>query len=193
MAESIKDGGGTGVLAIVDDTQRLFTRAVSETPAHEAVVTEDHYIVSSGPVVLTTSNLSSVFYFKNDEDQDLFIDRLLVTSKDSTDGTEDYFFFSGTRNPTGMGSGSGTSLVQVNSNFGSTNLLDSTSEIGQEAATTTGGDTIYGANLKDARLHLIETRLLLQTGNSVAFEITPPAGNSSFTVTIAMNCHLVKP
>jgi hypothetical protein len=193
MSEQLKDGTGTNIRAKVDDTNRLFTRAVSEQPSHEAVIEADHYIVTSTPITLTNDSKSSVIYFKNNEAKDLFIDRLLVTSKDSTGGTEDYFFFSGTRNPTGIASGTGTSATQVNSNFGSTNVLSSTSEVGQQGASTTGGDPIYGAYLKDATLHLIETRLLLQTGNSVAFEITPPAGNTSFLVTVAINCHLVKP
>ena len=56
MSESIKDGVGTGSRAKVDDTNRLWTRAVAESPAHEAVLLEDHYLVTSGIVNLGTAN-----------------------------------------------------------------------------------------------------------------------------------------
>ena len=189
----IKDGVGTGFLARVDDTNRLFTRAVSESPAHEAVVAEDHYLISSGFVNLTSDDKSSVIYFKNDETKDLFIDRIILTSEDSTGGTHNHFLFSGTKNPTGMSGGSGLDIVVINSNFGTTNLLSNTSEIGQQLATTTGGSGIFAAYFADGETHFIEQRLLLQTGNSIAFEITPSINNTSFDVAVGINCHLVKP
>jgi len=193
MSEPIKDGTGFGFLAKVDDTQRLFTRAVAESPAHEAVVTADHYLMGSGYVNLTDGAKSAVIYLKNDESQDLFIDRIILTSEASTGGTHSHFLFSGTRNPTGMGSGTSTSANMVNSNFGSTNVLDSTSEIGQQGATSTSGAPIFAAYFAESSTHFIEQRFLLQTGNSIAFEVTPSVNNTSFDIAVGINCHLVKP
>lgn len=189
----IKDGAGTGYLARVDDTNRLFTRAVAESPAHEAVLSGDHYLFSSGVVNLTSTSKSSVIYFQNNETQDLFIDRIILTSDHSVDGVHDHCIFSGTKNPTGMTGGIGSEVVLVNANFGTTNLLSNTSERGQEAATTDGGSPIFSAYFPNGDTTFIEQRLLLQTGNSIAFEITPPIGNTSFDVAVGVNCHLVKP
>ena len=189
----IKDGTGTGQLVKVDDTNRMFVRAVSESPAHEAVLSDDHYIVSSTIITLGTANKTSIIFLQNDESKDLFIDKIIVTAGASTDGTEDFFMLSGTRNPTGMANGSGNSAIVTNSNFGTTNLLSETSEYGQDTATTTGGAVIFAANFEIKRTAFIEQRLLLETGNTVAFEITAPPSNTNLQVAIGLNCHLVKP
>lgn len=188
----IEDGTGTGNRAKVDSSARLWTRAVAETPDHEAVVNGDHYILTSTPITLTNANKSSLIYYSHNEIPDLFIDRLIITSTEATDGTVNYFNFSGTRNPTGMADGTGTEITQVNSNFGSVKTLNSTTEKGQTDASTAGGDPILSVTLDEAKFYTINTRLELTKGNAVAFEITPPAGNTSFQVTIAFNCHLVK-
>lgn len=182
----------TGDVAKVDTTHRLWTRAVAESPAHEAVLLEDHYLITSGIVNLGTANTTSIIYLQNDEVSDLFIDRIIVTCQNSTDGTESFYLLSGTKNPTGMTNGTGVSANLRNSNFGSTKVLAETSEIGQDTASTDGGTGIFIGSFRVERTDFIDQRMLLQKGNSIAFEITPPPGNTSVNVAIGINCHLVK-
>lgn len=192
MAESIKDGTGDNKLAKVDDTNRLWTRAIAESPAHEATVLADHYFLSGGRHTLTDATKSAMIYIQTDELNDLFIDRIIVSSSDSTGSSIDNYVLSGIRNPTGMSSGTGNAIGIINTNFGSTKTLDITSEQGQQGASTTGGDTIFLGNFKEGDTHFISQRLLLQKGNSIMFEITPATGNTSQEFAIAVSCHLVK-
>lgn len=193
MSDSTIDGTGSGYLAKVDDTNRLFTRAVASTPEYEAVTAADHYLISSGFITLTDDAKSSVIRLQNDEEQDLFIDRIILTSEDSVGGTHDHYLFSGTKNATGISGGTGVAANVVNNNFGSTKLLANSSERGQQDATTTGGSIIFAAYFNDGATEFINQRLLLQTGNSITFEITPSVNNTSFDVAVGINCHLVKP
>jgi len=188
----IKDGTGSGNQAKVDETNRIWTRAIAESPMHEAVLLEDHYLVTSGIVTLGTANKTSIIYLQNDETSDLFIDRIIVTSQKSTNGSEGYFLLSGTKNPTGMTNGTGSSANIRNSNFGSIKTLASTSDIGQDTASTDGGSGIFIGSFAVERTEFMEQRMLLQKGSSIAFEITPPPGSTSMNVAIGINCHLVK-
>ena len=192
MSEAIKDGTGAGYIAKVDETKRLWTRAIAETPAHEAVLEGDHYFLSSGRHELTDGAKSSLIYVQTDESRDLFIDRIIVTSSDSTGSSIDNYILSGIRNPTGMVDGTGSDVGIINTNFGSIKTLDITSEQGQQGASTTGGSTIFLGNFKEGDTHFIPQRLLLEKGNSIMFEITPATGNTSQYFAIALSCHLVR-
>jgi hypothetical protein len=189
----IKDGSGKNKLAIVDSTQRLYTRSVSEDEWKEATINGDHYAVTSGAITLTSANLSAMLYFKNNEEEDLLIDRIVFNSDDSTGGTVDQFVFTMVKNPDGLGSGSGNDATIVNTNFASPKTLDIISEKGQEAATVTNGTTIAGWRIENpTRMRVVNVRLIMPKGSSIAFTVTPPASNTSMVAVVACNVHKIK-
>ncbi len=193
MANILEDGTGDAFKARVDDTHRLHVRAVADASNVEAVLEGDHHILATARITLTTDSTSSLMFFSNNEARGLFIDRLIVTVGASAGATENSFFFSGMRNPTGLLNGSGNPLVSTNSSFSSSVILDAPSEMGLEGTTTIGGNPILGINLKLEDSHFTFTRLLLAKSNSISFAITPPAGNTSMVVTIAASGFLIRP
>lgn len=193
MELSITDGTGTGQEAKVDETNRLEVRAVTEDGAVEALAEGGHFAITSGEITLTSANSSAMMWFKNNEKYPMIIDRIILNSVDSTGGTEPKFKVIMYKNPTGMTGGTSVDVTQVNTNFGSNEVIDLLSEKGQEAATIDGGGIIGGWQIENPTyMKVINTRLLLPKGASIGWAIVPPASNTSLPVTLAVNAHIAK-
>ena len=189
----IQDGTGNGHEAAVDDTNRLLTRCVTESGDIEATELGDHYALTSGAITLTSTSASAMLFFKNNENYPLYVDRVIINTDDSTGGTVDQFILTITYNPEGLSSGSGDSITQVNTNLGSNNTLDLTSEKGLEGASVTGGSVAGAWRIENpTRMRVIPIRWWMPKGSSVAISYTPPAGNTSMVAVCALNAHLVK-
>jgi hypothetical protein len=184
-------GGGASAKAKVDSlTNRLWTRAISEPEAVEAAIEGDQFIITSGAVTLTSASASAVFYYQNDESVNLIMSRIVFSAGVSTSGTTNVCNVAAKINPTGLGSGSGSDLSIINSNFGSSKTLTATnSEIGAEAATVTGGSAGPSFFFPDKLTSTFDTFVILEPGSSIAFTVTPPASNSSLLVSVAINAH----
>ena len=190
MAEQIIDGTGTGKRTKVDSTNHLAVRSITEAESLEGAIDGNQYIVTSGGMALTSATASAVLYFENNEEFPLILNRIIFGAAVSTGGTTNVCAVSVTVNPTGLGSGSGNPAVGINSNFGSSNTLTLTSsEIGQEAATVTGGSAGPTFFFPDKLTSTFPSEIVLPKGSSIAISVTPPASNSSLVVAASINVH----
>jgi hypothetical protein len=188
----IQDGTGKGYEAEIDSTNRLKTRAVIEDEWVEALSKGDHYAITSSPITLTAATASAMMWFRNDNDEDLLIDRVILNSADSTGGTVDVLVLQPVVNPTAMASGSGNDVTQVNTNLGSSKELTLTSEKGLEGASLTGGSVAAAWNIENPTNHrVLDVRFLVPKGSSIGFNIIPPASNTSMVVSVSVNAHKV--
>ena len=136
-----------------------------------------------------TTGSSAMLILKNDDDRFLLIDRISISSGTPT-VAGGLLQFEIIRNPTAMTSGSGTDASILNTNFGSSKTLSSTSEAGLEGATldgiATGPLNVVPEGLKESI-----TNILLPKGASIGFTITPPVGNTSQAFKVIIAAHLV--
>ena len=192
MGRTIKDGTGSGYEAAVDKTNRLKSRSISEDAWVEAVQNGDHFAVTSGQVTLTTADESAMFYLKNDDSSDIVVDRVILNTQDSTGGTLDKFNLKINFGPSGMTSGSGNDLTQVNTNLGSSKTLTLTSEKGLEGASLDNGSVAGNWEIENPTyFRAISVRWYLPKGSSIGLSIVPPTGNTSMVATVALNVHRV--
>ena len=130
-----------------------------------------------------------MLYFKNDEEVDLVITRFLIGVKKSAGGTENFVTGIIYKNPVAMSGGTGNSLAINNINFGSSNTVESDSEIGQEGASLTDGTPFVSTVSPTENLTTEEASTILPKGSSIGVLITPPAGNTSIDVSVGINLH----
>jgi hypothetical protein len=186
----IESGIGNGRLLAVDDTNRAKVRAVTESTAIEAATEGEQFIITSGSITLTNASASAVLWFQNEQDYDLIMDRIIFSAGVSTGGTTNVCTIASKINPTGLTSGASTEAIDINSNFGSTKTLDtSSSEVGAQGATIDGGNNGPAFYFPDKLTSTFETQVVLQKGTGIAFTVTPPTSNTSLAVSIAINVH----
>jgi len=191
MAEIIKDGSGTGILAKVDSTNKLAVRGVVGSENLESIENGDLHFLSTGLVTLTSVNASAIFFMKNDEINDLQITQISIGAGQSSNATTDFLIVSSLRNATGL-SGSNPELTQINPNFGSAKILSITSEIGGEGTTSSGGTTGPSFFVQSQRTTQFNALLRIPKGQAFSISLTPPAGNTSISVAIAINLYLTR-
>ena len=189
MGFQIQDGTGSNRKARVNENNRLFTESTVRTEREEEALLGEAYIVGSGFVTLTGTSTSAVLYFKNNEDFNLVISRFLIGVKKSSGGTENFVTGIIYQNPTSMVSGTGNPLIISNVNFGSSNTVDSDSEIGQTGALLAGGSAYLATVAPTENLTSEAASTILPKGSSIGVFITPPSGNISIEVSIGINLH----
>jgi hypothetical protein len=189
MGFQILDGTGRNIKAKVSVDNRLYTQSVNRSEREEQSLVGEAYIIGTGFVNLTTSGTSAVLYFKNNEDVDLIITRFLVGVKKSAGGTENFVTGIIYKNPTSMVSGTGNPLAINNVNFGSSNTVDSDSEIGQQGALLAGGSAYLATVAPTENLTSEDASTILPKGSSIGVFITPPPGNTSIDVSVGINLH----
>jgi len=189
MGFQILDGTGKNIKAKVSVDNRLYTQSVNRSEREEQSLVGEAYIIGTGFVNLTTSGTSAVLYFKNNEDVDLVITRFLVGVKNSAGGTENFVTGIIFKNPTSMVSGTGNPLAINNVNFGSSNTVDSDSEIGQQGALLVGGSAYLATVAPTENLTSEDASTILPKGSSIGVFITPPPGNTSIDVSVGINLH----
>lgn len=189
MGFQILDGTGRNIKAKVSVDNRLYTQSVNRSEREEQSLVGEAYIIGTGFVNLTNSSTSAVLYFKNNEDADLVITRFLVGVKKSAGGTENFVTGIIYKNPTSMVSGTGNPLAINNVNFGSSNTVDSDSEIGQQGASLAGGSAYLATVAPTESLTSEDASTILPKGSSIGVFITPPPGNTSIDVSVGINLH----
>ena len=184
-------GGDNRFSAGVDSTNRLLTRTVSRTDGIDAGVRGDAFFLLTPPIVLTTANESACWVFQNDEDRDLIITKTIVSASESVGATSQVFQ---NRRAGGVGlsltGGAGIAMPVQNKIFGSNQSLDSTSEIGDEGATLTTPQSTSPQFITTGQIAENDTFLILPKGVGFATLVTPPAGNTSMTITFLLECYL---
>lgn len=187
-------GGGHQAYAKVDVNNRLHVLSVSEGFNIEAAILGDNFNINSGTITLTSANKSGVFYFKNLEAKPFVIEDVLVITGASTGGSGD-MQVDILQNPT-----TGTVIDNAvaaqtiaNRNFGKTSSTLSADVFkGAEASTFTNG--ILFADTTRTSASVIEFDadvMILPKGSSLGVEVTPPAGNTSMMVKIAVVGYLI--
>jgi hypothetical protein len=189
MGFQIQDGTGTNNKVKVSISNKLFTESIIRTEREEEALLGEAYIIGTGFVTLTSDTQSSVLYFKNNEDLDLILTKFIIGVRDSTNGGENHIRGVIIKNPTSMSSGSGNNLVINNINFGSSNTINSDSEIGQEGASLNGGVTYFATVIPVEQLTSEDSATILPKGSSIGVNIIPPSGNTSLQVSVGLNLH----
>lgn len=186
----IEDGSGKGYLAQVDTTNRIQSRAVSESEQNEQASLGLAYTIPSGFITLTNASESALFWIKNNEDKNLLITRFIASVRKSTGGTDNHLRILSYYNPTGMTGGTTTSMTPVNLNFGSSNTLSNTSELGQQGAALTGATLFGGFAVPVESFADQPASIVLPKGASIGITCIPPAGNTSIQVAVGLSAHL---
>lgn len=189
MGFQIQDGTGSSKKAKVSNSNKLSVESVIRSEREEEGILGEAYNVSTGFVRLTSANQSSVLYFKNNEDVDLIVTEFLFAVRDSTGGTTRHIRVDIIKNPISMGSGSGTDLNISNINFGSSNTVNSDSEIGQEGSTLNNGTTylLLVAPLDNLTTEVAST--IIPKGSSIGVNVVPPTSNTALEVNVEMKLH----
>jgi len=189
MGFQIQDGTGSSKKAKVGSSNKLSVESVIRSEREEGGILGEAYNVSTDFVRLTSANQSSVLYFKNNEDVDLIVTEFLFAVRDSTGGTTRHIRVDIIKNPISMGSGSGTDLNISNINFGSSNTVNSDSEIGQEGSTLNNGTTylLLVAPLDNLTTEVAST--IIPKGSSIGVNVVPPTSNTALEVNVEMKLH----
>lgn len=192
----IEDGNGSSTQAKVSKNSRLYTFAVTESKGSSAVRDGRGYNINTGSIELTSANESAVLYVKNNENNDIVIDSVIVILGKSTGGSaDDDVVCEIIRNPTtGTIISNATDVdVSSNANFGSNNLLVADSYKGAEGNTFTNGSNHILSLLQAGNRWFFNLDVLLPKGASLGVTLNPPASNTSMDVMVAVNCHVDDP
>lgn len=186
----INDGTGSGNEAKVDSTKRLLVEAVTESEQLEAVAVGNAFQIGSGPITLTNANESAVLFYKNNEDKDVIITAVNVTSSKQTGSSAGVFLAKLITGGTALSAGA--SVTALNNNFGSNKELLATITAGQTSATVTGGTAAASFYIQEAVFFNTELAWIVPKGVSIALSITPGASNTSVTVTTTLEVHIAR-
>jgi hypothetical protein len=189
MGFEITDGTGNGFSAKIDSRNRIFTNTVQKEEYADAASFGNAYTINSGYVTLSAASATSgILFVKNNGDNDLIIDRINLSVKDSAGTTQTHGRFIFYRNPGSMTGGSGVSVSSNNLNFGSSNTLDISSERGQNSATFTTTSDVFGSPVVPLQnITFITSVATLPKGSSVGFSFVTPVGNTSVQVAVGLN------
>jgi hypothetical protein len=189
----IQDGKGTKNLAKVDGEGRLHTESVVQTFAEKVAFDGDSYNINTGTINLTSANTSGTLYMKNTGSENIVITAFFYLLG-NTNGTGDTLVrvF---RNPTtGTLISGGTAITPVNRNFGSAKALSATVLKGAEGDTVTNGTVVVESLFSgQGRQTVAVGAIILVPGNTIAFTIKPPTGNTSMDVQFAMAVYRQNP
>jgi hypothetical protein len=193
MANTIKDGTGTGSQAKVNENNRLYVNGVVIDEDLQATKIGNSYNINTGELSLTNDSKTPVLYLKNNEDQPLNITAIIVGLGTSTNGTTtDIARITVERNPNGGDIISTASAVDINSNrnFGDSKNLDVDAYKGGTGVTMTGGtDHLFIFQDDFGRLSA-SIDGILPKGSTIGIAIEPPENNTALPCYIALICHL---
>lgn len=195
MVTTIQGDSGVGgqYNAGVTTDNQLKTFSVGRDVATQINLEGDSYNINTGLITLTNATDTPVLYLKNNELRDLLITAIAVGMQDSTGGSG-LAQITVVRNPTEGTIVSDATNVDINSNrnYGSSNTLSDDVYKGATGSTMTNGtDHIIFLQGDSGRL-FASVDEVLPKGTSIGVKITPPAGNTSLTLYVALICHLVK-
>lgn len=186
----ISDGTGDGKYAKVDNTYRLHVDSVQKSEQLNAAILGDSYQIGSGAVVLTSASESAVLFLENNEDKDLILTGVNVTSGAMTGSSANVFLAKVYLGGTTLSAS--TATAALNNNFGSSKTLSATVLVGQEAATVTNGTASGAFYIPNDTFFNADIAWVLPKGTSVALSITPGASNTSMVVTVTLEGNLAR-
>jgi hypothetical protein len=188
METKIQDGRGTGERAKVNSLGQLSVNAVGQTRENFSTEFGNAYQVTCGSITLTNDSASALLYIKNESDNKLVLDRVVLIMGVS-DGTGDAKFQT-LRNPT-----AGTIITNElqagtsNSNHGSNNTLDGLTYKGVQGDTFTDGAGVPIPIQPQVNRSLLPLNRVIPKGSSIGWNFTPPAGNTNCNVVIVAHVY----
>jgi len=190
----IESGSGERFSAIVNSKGQLLSRGVIVTSAVEATTFGDSYNLNTKTIQLTNAVETPVFYLKNNEDKNMFIEAVVIGLGPTTLGAATEIPVTFVRNPT-----AGTIVtdkiaadISSNRNYGSSGSLTADVFKGATGKTMTGGeDHIFVYGFAKQRI-FVAINELLPTGSTFGVKIDPPALNDDLNIYIAVICYLEK-
>lgn len=192
MAQIYNAASGAQYGMKIDANQRAHVQSVMETESQHATEVGQGYNINTGKIALTTSTASGVLYFKNNETQDMIVEKLIF-GIGSAGTTTDMSEVTIIKNPTTGTLISGATAVDINENrnFGSSlTLSDSLAYKGAEGNTVTDGtDTLYIFAPPGSR-QVITIDLTLTKGDSMGVTIDSNTSSGTTNVYCALVCHL---
>jgi len=189
MAEEIQDGTGGANRVKVDETNRMLTRGVQISEQNESLNEGLDWNIETGYKTLTTASASDLIYIKNTSEGHLIVSLYVVLAKASTGGSGD-LLIDILRNPTG-----GTVVSDaldcnaVNMHFGSSKQPPVDMFYGGEGKTLTGHDNQLVSKTTADNRFLLPITTHLSRGSSVGVRITPPTGNTSMDINVAIEIY----
>lgn len=172
-----EDGKGTGSKARVDKNNRMHVQSVTETEGLHITEKGDAYNINTGTISFSAAG--TLLYIKNNEDQDMVIDNIIIAmgAASTSDSPEITFV----RNPTGGDLITDATAVSIdqNRNGGSNKTLTADKYAGKSGGTLTGGnDWLFIYQNEDGRA-VIGIQLILPKGASIGIKLDPKLSSGS--------------
>jgi len=191
----IKDGTGSGSTAEVDSTNRLRTRAVSDTSTIEALQDGRSFFLGTGIVALTTDCASQLLHLQNCDCRDILLTQVIITFGESKNCacvilTGDYKSTLHVNATAGTLICCGACGFVINNNVGSGLTACVIAKVGSEGSTIVG---IAATDLHPEAKRIILTNLaIIPKGGSVSFGVIPPTGNASMDAQLGIAFHFIE-
>jgi hypothetical protein len=174
----IEDGKGRGSYVAVNERNELRTFSVTETKSQAANEDQAAYNLNTGEITGITSGNATLFYFYNDQDEDVFIDSVAFGFRGFT-GLSDMVVVEFIRNPTAGDLISDATAISANANrnFGSARSFKATTLAykGKDSGTITGGTTFSLFYAGNNTRTFATINILLPRGSSFAAKVTSDA------------------
>jgi len=180
MSNMLQDGTGGGNFQEVDKNNNAHTYSITVSESVSATINGDGYILSTGIKTITNDTDNYLHYIKNDSAMDLVISETIFTLGSSTGGASDEVTFLGRLNPTaGTIISAGLSYSPFNTNLGSSNTFDGTSQLATSLELTATGGTQADGLITTAGRIIFNTPIIIPKGSSLAGGIKCDTGNTS--------------
>ena len=189
MSDYIQDGTGAGYRAKVDTSNRLQVSAISISAESQSASDGGSFNISNDIVEITSDAEVALVYANNSNSEDWVVSRVYFHFGGSTGGVGSGEFCMITNATTGTLIDSGTALLPVNGNLGSSKSLIGTFLQGATGSTVTSG-TEFLRTLVPAftgRNIIPLDNVVLPPGTSLTLSFKPPVGNTSLKVQLGMN------
>lgn len=174
----IENGVGDATKARVDGNNQLHVFATTENEQNSAAEYGQLYNINTGAIALTGSSDSAVLYFKNNEapingESNIIISTVIFGVYGRTATITDSATATIIRNPTAGTIVDDATAVDMksNSNFGSSNTLDSLVYKGADGKTLTDGTDHAIVLIPEGRTTAPELNLDLAKGSSLGIKI----------------------
>ena len=179
----------------VDKNEQAHVFAITETEKNNAVETGLAYNINTGIIALTGTSDSAILYIKNTEspvngESDLVIDTIVIGINTISATITESPILTVVRNPTAGTIVSGATAADMvsNSNFGSSNSLDSLIYKGADGNTLTDGTDHAIVLCQEGRTTIPELNIDLAKGSSIGLKLDLNTSGGA-NVYAAVVCH----
>jgi hypothetical protein len=189
MEFQITDAKGNEYGAEVNSFNQLQVASVSQSRENYSTEFGNAFQVTNGRINLTNDSKSALLYIKNDSENDLVMDRVVLIQGSSTNGVGDASFQT-LRNPTAGTIITNASLAGVsNSNHGSSNAINGLNYKGVQGDTFTNGTGVNLPIMQSQNRSTFPLNRVLPKGSSIGWAYTPPLSNTSIDIVIVAHVY----